>query len=590
MPEWTQQQSNAINARNSNILVSAAAGSGKTAVLVERVVKMITDSDNPVDIDRLLIVTFTNAAAAEMKSRINKSLKQALKSQPDNANIRKQLSLLPNAKICTIDSFCINLVRDNFYTLSINQDFKTFDESELQLLEDGVIGDVINDYFEENDREFISLIELFTTPNNDKAIVSVIKKILRFIYAQPFPYIWANEMIELYNPKIPFKESIWYDYIKSEISYLFNFCIELINDMISTLNDYSYDDDTVDFLSKYLDIINEDLMIIEKQKQLFESSWDEFYSSDAPAFSRLPSSKKIKKNLSEKVKACRSIYKDIITGDIPSFMVSGTEEYTDDMNILYPCLKKLIEVVKAVDNRLMEEKRERNAYSFSDLEHFAIDLLFYYDNGEIKRTELADSLSEGFYEILVDEYQDTNEAQDMLFSFLSNGKNLFTVGDIKQSIYRFRLAMPNIFNEKRQAYTPYSKDNYAQNAKIILDRNFRNRRDICSYVNFIFSNLMTERVGEIDYDESEFLVCGAEYNETETVSSQIKILTGVKGEDTAKKEAEYIAKTIIEKVKSKELIKDGENYRPINYGDFAILMRSLKNTVNDYAEVLTKYK
>ena len=589
MPDWTEQQSNAITARNSNILVSAAAGSGKTAVLVERVVKMITDSENPVDIDNLLIVTFTNDAAAEMRSRINKSLNSILNTNPNDRNIRKQLSFLPNAKICTIDSFCINLVRDNFYTLSINQDFKTFDESELQLLEDGVIGEVISDYFENNDKEFISLIELFTTPNNDKAITSVIKKILRFIYAQPFPYKWANEMIELYNPEIPFEESVWFDYIKTEISYLFDFCIDLVNDMLSTLNNYSYDDDSVDYLSKYLDLINEDLMIIEKQRKIFESSWDEFCSCEAPAFSRLPSSKKIKKNLSEKVKACRNIYKDIITNDIPSFLVSNTEEYTDDMKALYPSLKKLLEVVKSVDSRLMEEKKEGNAYSFSDLEHFAIDLLFRLDNGEIKKTELADSLSDSFYEILVDEYQDTNEAQDMLFRYLSNGKNLFTVGDIKQSIYRFRLAMPNIFNEKRRTYSPYSKESYAQNAKIILDRNFRNRQDICSYVNFIFSNLMTERVGEINYDKKEFLVCGAKYNDTETISSQIKILTGVKGEDTSKKEAEYIAKTILDKVKSKELIKDGDNYRPINYGDFAILMRSLKNTVNDYSEVLTSY-
>ncbi|MCH5320852.1 MAG: UvrD-helicase domain-containing protein [Eubacterium sp.] len=238
----------------------------------------------------------------------------------------------------------------------------------------------------------------------------------------------------------------------------------------------------------------------------------------------------------------------------------------------------------------MLEKRERNTYSFSDIEHFAIKLLFDIDeNGKIIKTKLADDLSSNFYEILVDEYQDTNEAQDLLFTYLSNGRNLFTVGDIKQSIYRFRLAMPHIFNDRKKRYANYDSTDNEANSKIILDKNFRSRKDICSYVNFIFSNLMSEELGELDYNEEEYLNCGAEYDDSNIPSAQIKILDGVKGEDTDKIEATYIAQTIINKVNSGELIKDGDTYRPIQYGDFVILLRSLKSHINDYSEVLSEY-
>lgn len=586
MPQWTPQQNNAITARNRNILVSAAAGSGKTAVLVERVKQMICNKDNPVDIDKLLIVTFTNAAAAEMRYRISKSLSEYIKNNPGDSFYKRQLSLIPNAKICTIDSFCVNLVKENFFDLSINQDFSTLEESELQLLEDSIISDVLDEYYEENDKNFISLAESFTAPGNEKPLINAIKKILRFIYAQPFPYNWLNNALEQYNPNIAFEDTVWFKYIKNEIESLLNLSEELIAENISLV-----DFDTEDINNKFIDVFEDDLSVLSGIRDAYKKSWNELLNIDAVKFKTMPRTTKIDSIVAAKLKNNRENYKTILTKDIPSFFVSTTQEYAEDMESLYPKFSMLIRLIKDVDERLMAEKKERNSYSFSDIEHFAINLLFSLDeeSGEIIRSNLAKNLSENFYEILVDEYQDTNEAQDLLFTYLSNGKNLFTVGDIKQSIYRFRLAMPDIFNKKKKTYSLYNESDNNTSSKIILDKNFRSRKDICSFVNFIFSNIMSSELGEVDYNSEEYLNCGADYNNTTLPSADIRILNGVKGEDADKKEAAYIAKIIKQKVKSGELIKDGDTYRPVKYGDFAILMRSLKNHINDYSQVLTDY-
>lgn len=584
MPQWTAGQSNAITARNKNILVSAAAGSGKTAVLVERVIRLITDKSNPVDIDRLLIVTFTNAAAAEMRYRISKSLNELIRANPRDSFYKHQLSLLPNAKISTIDAFCTSLVKEHFYELSINQDFSTFDESELQLLEDNVIGEILDQCFEESNTDFISLFEMFTSPGNEKPVVSAVKRLLRFIYAQPFPYKWLEKSAELYSPDIPLADSVWFAYIKNEIDYLSSYALELAKENLSLID---FEDEKLNI--KFSEVINDDIQEIERIK-VNSHRWSDLISERKPAFKRMPSSAKVDKAVSEKIKANREIYKTILTKDIEGFLVADEDDYQNDSKTLYIRMQSLIKLVKEVDKRLMEEKRELNSYSFSDIEHFAITLLFKLDeNDTIIRTDLARELSENYYEILVDEYQDTNEAQDLLFTYLSNGSNLFTVGDIKQSIYRFRLAMPHIFNTKKKSYDYYSANSESNNAKIILDKNFRSRDEICSYVNFVFSNLMTEKLGELDYNSDEFLNYGADYRESSIPSAQLKILTGVKGEEYDKLEAAYIAKTIIKKVNSGELIKDGGNYRPVNYGDFAILMRKLKGHIDTYAQVLSDF-
>lgn len=583
MPKWTPQQNNAITARGRNILVSAAAGSGKTAVLVERVIKKITDSENPVDIDKLLIVTFTNNAASEMKFRITKSLKEILRNEPFNQNAQRQLNLTPNAKICTIDSFCINLVRENFFELGINQDFTNLDENEASLLEDEIISNLTDELFEKNDEKFIKLVEQFNTPGNEKPFINAVKKVRRFIYAQPFPYSWAYKMSELYNSNTAFENSKWFEYIKGEADYLISIAKKCVNNNLALLN--QIDDSKLN--EKFENLFSNDKSLIDNVSDLLNTSWDDLVKLGVPSFARLVSTAKLDEELASEIKANRNTYTNIIKKEIPSFLICSKEDYVKSLNTLYPIIKKLIDFVKIVDARLMEEKNERNSYSFSDTEHFAINLLFTLDGDKIIKKELADRLSAEFEEILVDEYQDTNEAQDLLFGYLSNGHNLFTVGDVKQSIYRFRLAMPNIFNSRRKLYADYNPNDNEKSSKIILDKNFRSSKGICEYVNFIFSKVMSERVGELDYNAQNRLNFGADYKKNDIPSAQIHILDGAKGEETDTREAMQIAKLIRKKIDSKEQIKDGDEYRDIRYSDFAILFRSMKNHVDSYVEVFT---
>lgn len=583
MPKWTPQQNNAITARGRNILVSAAAGSGKTAVLVERVIKKITDSKNPVDIDKLLIVTFTNNAASEMKFRITKSLKEILRNEPFNQNAQRQLNLMPNAKICTIDSFCINLVRENFFELGINQDFTNLDENEASLLEDEIISNLTDELFENNDEEFIKLVEQFNAPGNEKPFINAVKKVRRFIYAQPFPYSWAYKMSELYNSNTAFENSKWFEYIKDEADYLISIAKKCINNNLALLN--QIDDSKLN--EKFENLFFNDKSLIDNVSDLLNTSWDDLVKLGVPSFARLVSTAKLDEELASEIKANRNTYTNIIKKEIPAFLICSKEDYVKSLNTLYPIIKKLIDFVKIVDARLMVEKNERNSYSFSDTEHFAINLLFTPDGDKIIKKELADRLSAEFEEILVDEYQDTNEAQDLLFAYLSNGHNLFTVGDVKQSIYRFRLAMPNIFNSRRKLYTDYNPNDNEKSSKIILDKNFRSSKGICEYVNFIFSKVMSERVGELDYDAQNRLNFGADYKKNDIPSAQIHILDGAKGEETDTREAMQIAKLIRKKIDSKEQIKDGDEYRDIRYSDFAILFRSMKNHVDSYVKVFT---
>lgn len=583
MPKWTPQQNNAITARGRNILVSAAAGSGKTAVLVERVIKKITDSENPVDIDKLLIVTFTNNAASEMKFRITKSLKEILRNEPFNQNAQRQLNLMPNAKICTIDSFCINLVRENFFELGINQDFTNLDENEASLLEDEIISNLTDELFEKNDEKFIKLVEQFNTPGNEKPFINAVKKVRRFIYAQPFPYSWAYKMSELYNSNTAFENSKWFEYIKGEADYLISIAKKCVNNNLALLNQI----DDLKLNEKFENLFSNDKSLIDNVSDLLNTSWDDLVKLGVPSFARLVSTAKLDEELASEIKANRNTYTNIIKKEIPAFLICSKEDYVKSLNTLYPIIKKLIDFVKIVDTRLMEEKNERNSYSFSDTEHFAINLLFTPDGDKIIKKELADRLSAEFEEILVDEYQDTNEAQDLLFGYLSNGHNLFTVGDVKQSIYRFRLAMPNIFNSRRKHYADYNPNDNEKSSKIILDKNFRSSKGICEYVNFIFSKVMSERVGELDYNAQNRLNFGADYKKNDIPSAQIHILDGAKGEETDTREAMQIAKLIRKKIDSKEQIKDGDEYRDIRYSDFAILFRSMKNHVDSYVEVFT---
>lgn len=583
MRKWTEAQENAINAKGGTVLVSAAAGSGKTAVLVQRVINLIT-GENPVDVNRLLVVTFTNAAAAEMKSRISKSLQDIIRKDKSNANARRQLSLLPMTDICTIDSFCLKLVRENFFKLNISNDFRLLDESENDLIANEAVNSVLDDCYEKADPDFMRLAEAFTQPDNDKNLIDIIKKLLQYIFAQPFPFEWLDNALGRYDPNVSFDDSVWKKVLADEISPLLDDCSYLNSKALEALPpDEEYD--------KYRAFFENEGKYPDCLKSLLVGNWDDFMNgARSLSFDRFPTVKKADPQIREYVKLLRNQYKKILTdpkSGVPSYITGDSADYAEDVKILYPMYKALIQVVKDTHLAIREIKSERSAYSFSDIEHFALELLFEKDEeGNPVKSEYAKSLEESYYEILVDEYQDTNEAQDRLFECLSNGKNRFMVGDVKQSIYRFRLAMPWIFTEKKNSYLPYSKTDPKFPAKIILDKNFRSRKGICEYVNHIFSLFMNTGAGELIYPKEDYLVPGADYEPEQAPSAQIHIIDDILSADMDKKEAEKIAALIQRKVKSGELIKDGDSYRPVRYGDFAILMRSLRSHAPEYAEVL----
>ncbi len=584
MPQWTLQQKNAIRARNGNVLVSAAAGSGKTAVLVERVKEIITDKENPVDIDNLLVVTFTNAAAAEMKSRISSELEKIIRENPKDSNAMRQLSLLSGAKICTIDSFCINLVRDNFFKLGISRDFSIIDEAEENILTETALGTVLDNFYEKSDGDFLSLTELLSSPKDDKALFEAIKKLYIYIYSQPFPLKWLRNVAELYNPEIPLEESEWYPYLIDEIKDGIDSGKELIGRCRDIL------DPSDELFEGYSANIDADMLLFDRLSESLDKGWDAIISAfKNVSFARIAYKRGYESPVKAEFSAIREVYKNIVGKDLKELFCALSDDYTQDMYTLYPVLIKLCELVEDFDRELLSLKEERNGYSFSDIEHFAIELLTEADkDGKIKKSDLALDLQKGFYEILIDEYQDTNEAQDLIYSTISNGNNCFAVGDVKQSIYRFRLAMPHIFIDKKNSYSDYNAGDENGNFRIALDKNFRSRKGICDYVNYVFSSFMSEKAGEINYDKSEYLNYGADYEENGTVSAQLNILDNC-GEDTDKNEAAYIAKVILSKIEAGETIRDGNIYRPINFGDFAILLRSTKKHIAQYNETLTSF-
>lgn len=584
MRDWTSEQQDAINARNSNILVSAGAGSGKTAILVERVTKKIIEGTS---IDNMLIVTFTNAAAAEMKSRIASSLSNLLNELPNNDYIAEQISLMPNAQICTIDSFCSKLVKENFESLEIERDFKLLDSSDESILNEEALSCVLEKYYDEGSSAFHRLVELFSSSKNSTNFNQVIKTIYTNIKAQPDPLGWLEKVCEFYNPDIEFKDSVWYELIFYNIQSNVDYVFKKLNEVKLNLDicDELYDK-IEDYISSYINLFE---LISENLQNLENISLSLMNYS----FKRFPSKKGYISPNKEKVKQiCEFAKKEVFDKIVLKYFEITDEDHKKDMEYLYPCFKELFKIVKDYDKKLLELKKEKNSYTFSDIEQFALSLVVKNNNGMFEQTEIAKELSEKYDEIMVDEYQDTNKAQDLLFSSISNNRNLFTVGDVKQSIYKFRLAMPEIFIERKNSYLPYDKDMQNSSVKIYLNKNFRSHQNICKYCNFVFSKIFSQEVGGLDYDENEYLNAGAKYPENDFDNIYIRMVKSNSdvGSD-AEVEAQAISDFIKSKIKEKLLVRDfdengNEIQRPVELKDFAVLFRKGKKNIQTYAEVM----
>lgn len=597
--KWTNEQLSAITQKGNNILVAAAAGSGKTTVLVERIIRKIIN-DN-VDIDKILVVTFTNAAASEMRERILTALYKQIDEDPLNQRLRKQIVLLNKASICTIDAFCLDIIRNNFFEIGASSNFRIADNTELELLKQEAIEETFEELYLENDDEFNKLIELYAGYKDDENLKNIILKIHNYIQSAPFPEDWLEEQIEKFNMSSieDFSQTEWGKII------LKNFRDEVLNS-IQILESSKHQLDMITELSKFSLVVADDI----NQLKFLEQNWDNWERAYEIAnnlkFKTWPTDRKVVSNLKEDTKKARDNVKKRISKAVSQTFIYNTEEAVEDINAMYPILKKIKDVTLKFMEKFSEKKSSKNIMDFSDIEHYALKILLKKDeNGIYQKTEVAKKYEEKFNEIAIDEYQDSNLVQEYILTSISNGKNIFMVGDVKQSIYRFRQAKPELFLDKYQKYG-LEPNEYGQ--KIKLFKNFRSRENILDTTNLIFSDIMSADFGEIEYDESEYLNLGATYEEpTENVEfagkTELDIIDLKKEEnedgeeieednssellEKTEIEAKFVANRIQKLIKSKYQVYDRKTgYRDITYKDIVILLRATSNTANVFEKEL----
>lgn len=585
---WTKAQNNAIHARGGTVLVSAAAGSGKTAVLVERVIECLT-GENACKPSELLIVTFTNAAAAEMREKIYAALSQKIQQDPTNQFLLRQKMALSNAKISTIDSFCGDFVRENFHDAGIAPTFRILDATQKTQMYEEALAQVMEELYNEGDAAFTALRDLFVASNNDRQLEEVIVQIYNYTRSQYSPKQWYQKVLENYkNADEPLTQTPWgkeiLNYISSGVTYAKNVLEDSLQQME---NDTLYDG--------YADAHHMFLTAIQTLEQAIATNdWDNIFNALSDFC--LPSSigrqprgyenKLFSSAIQNRFKEIKTLFDIKNNAALINVMGATQAQHEEDMLALSPVIEKLIYAVERFETILREMKDDVNRYDFSDITHFAIDLLVKEKDGELIKTPLALAYSQQFSEIMLDEYQDTNFAQDVIFWAISkNEENLFMVGDVKQSIYRFRQAMPEIFMRRKAEYTPFDGTSYP--TSIILDKNFRSRLGILESTNFVFRNIMSESVGEMAYTKEEELVLGASYPESQIPDAQLHVLEMNMRTDTkeaVEQEAVQIAKEIRKIVDSGMLIGSGDEQRQVTYRDICILVRSVKSNANIFAK------
>ena len=584
---FTPEQEQVIQLHNRNILVSAAAGSGKTAVLVERIVRMVCDEEHPVDIDRLLIVTFTNAAAAEMRERISLGIADQLKEHPESEHIQKQATLLHNAQITTIDSFCLFIIRNHFHEIGLDPAFRVADDSEIKLLEKDVLAELLEEAFESKDKDedFFHCVEFFCPGGRESVLENYILKLSHHAASCPFPEEWLEARKEDYAAKTVA------EFVESEIGLeLKRYINQMLDGCIYKLKEVQQLCQSPDGPYMYGEIVDKELEALEKLRRL--DSLEE-YSARVPnvEFGRLPTKKdeSVSPIKREMAKELRSQVKDILAGLGEDFFKTPLELSVVQSGECDRAVKKLVELTLEFDRRMKAEKLEKKMIDFSDMEHYALEILLDKEDGEVKPSRVAREYRQHFHEILIDEYQDSNLVQEFLLKAVSgeeDGKfNRFMVGDVKQSIYRFRLARPELFQEKYNSYELGG----SENCRIDLSRNFRSRSQVVDTVNSVFEKIMGEETGGLVYDENAALYTGAVYPETEGCESEFLIIEKPGREDEmGGKEAEAlaIAHRIHELKREFQVSEKNGTMRPVKYSDMVILLRSNQGWDDVFKRVL----
>ena len=591
--KWTDEQKQAIYEKDSNILVAAAAGSGKTAVLVERIINKIINEN--IDIDKLLVVTFTNAAASEMRERVLNAIYKKIDENPEDERLQRQVTLLNKASICTIDSFCLDVVRNNFFEIDIAQNFRIGDTTEIEILKQEVIEDLFEEKYENEDNDFEKLINTYTSYKDDTPLKELILKIYTYIQSNPFPEKWLNEKIEMFNlsDKLDqdFAQTIWGKQLLRQVE-------EILQDGIIKLEAEKENLAKYTELSKYYIIINNDIEQLEMLKANLDS-WDKAYTiASGIKFKTWATDKKIALEAKDSAKITRDIVKKSLEKILDKILIFDSKEANEDINDMYSILTKLKDIILEFGEKFSKRKKEKNIVDFSDIEHFALKILLD-ENAE--PTEIAKKYQQKFEEIAIDEYQDSNLVQEYILTSISRENNIFMVGDVKQSIYKFRQARPDLFLGKYKTYQLKERKQETDDLKIQLFKNFRSRSEVLDFSNMIFANIMSEELGELNYTTEEYLNLGANYEDTnQDLRAEINILNIDEPEDSnyyinnnddekedeeervenIELEAKFVANRIKQLIENKFQIYDvkKQERRDIKYKDIVVLLRATKES------------
>lgn len=612
---WTKEQQQVIDVRNRNILVSAAAGSGKTAVLVERIISMLTRDAEPVDVDRLLIVTFTEAAAAEMKERIRGAIEKKLMECPEDEHLKQQATLIHNARITTIHSFCLSVVKDHFHAIDLDPGFRTGEEGELKLLRQEVLGEVLEEKYRQKSQRFLDFSLAYGNGRDDKKIEELILKIYEFSRSYPDPEEWVGRCMDAYRA-----DSLEELEASESVRLAMEHTLEYLQEAVSLLSAGISICQETDGPSAYETALLSDQQMIDRL--LSAGSFGKMTEAMAGiSWMRLAANrdKSVDEEKAAKVKAIRDEVKGIVKDLAGQYFYQGAAGMLSDLQACRPAMEELAELVLLFSARFEEKKRSQNMIDFSDMEQYALRILAEKTEDGFRPSAVAREYQEQFREIMIDEYQDSNLIQETILTSVStvwSGRyNIFMVGDVKQSIYRFRLSRPELFMEKFHTYETASEggipdgkesgtDCPAEGGKrecrkqrIDLHKNFRSRKEVLSSVNFIFRQIMTRKLGGIAYDGKAALYVGADYQEGENPETEVLVIDSdlPEWEDETGKmtgrelEARGIAGKIRELKERHQVIdKKTGKFRPVRYSDIVILTRSIQGFADVFTEVLNR--
>ncbi len=586
--KWTDEQKDAIRDRGCNLLVAAGAGAGKTAVLVQRIIEKIMDSDNPVDIDKLLVVTFTNAAAAEMRERIGDAITRELDRDPSSHRLQSQLTLLGRANIMTIHSFCLGVIKSNFHLLDIEPNFRVCDETEAVLMKQEVMDELFEDKFDNGDEAFIDLVKALGD-SDDKVIQELVQNLYRFAVSTPWPAKWLRDQAELFNVSedYDFGSSDWAGILMDDVLRELEGCSDRMAKALELIEGCGE-------LAPYLPVFKADADAAVELLNI--DSWNDLGDRLCGfQFAKLPTLRK----LSEEALAKKDMAKDArdhLKKKIDSVrkeLFGNAAAAGKSMKSMYPFIKALAETTVEFSSRFAQKKRERGLIDFNDFEHFALDILT--EDG-CQPSKSALEYSRRFEEILIDEYQDSNQVQEEIMSRICSKDcgNVFMVGDVKQSIYRFRHAKPELFLSK---YKAYGSSIGEPGKKIKLYKNFRSRKEIIDGVNYIFKQIMSSDMGELEYDDGEALLCGASYCENQNfIEVDIIDKTGECPEeleelDSIQTEARFVSKRIRELIEGGFQVQDKATggQRDVTHRDIVILMRATEASAKVYLDELSAH-